>query len=308
MGKHFKTYVTILLCLICSVFQIKAVSNNDELIKKLEAQLIASEEANNIDSALEKAQQLINVLNQINDVQNWVNVVTTKAEMLRSIADLEKALETINQAEEKAEKHCKGPILARFYNRKASILFELKISTEALAYVLKSQAANLTYPDQGIEFSNLNLLGAIYRDAHDYNKATTVLQELNRKSFKSKDTSEYLLSCYNLALTFQKQNEFDSVLKYAFGYVHFTPELYNRQVGEHMYHCIAQAYEKLEKYDLAYQYLDTTHLYRLQTLEEMMQGRISEHRAKSQLTIQQLENERLIERNKSKQNQLYLML
>lgn len=260
------------------------------------------------DSALLLIEHVVQMRKQTGNQQELLRAYLDKIEILRSIADLERAIELVEYCETHFAALEKIYLQADLQNRKAAVLFEMKDMDGALKAVKKSQQLAKEMGRRALRFSNYNIEGAIYREQHNQQQAIAVLRNSAAWAKEIGNIDELCLGYYNLAQTYYNQNMPDSALYYANGFLEVDFSGQSRPVIEHVYNLIAESYEKQGRYDLAYYYLDTTHSLRKESMDKILKARVGESRMQSDLEIQKLNNEVLQTQNEHQKTQAYLLL
>ena len=166
----FRQILSLFFCLLASY--LSAQSKADSLLyQDFEARIDGFIARNEIDSALMHNSMLIKYYNSIDDLEGILSAAIDRAEMLRSIYNLSEGIQVISEYEGLAKSLIPSALSARFYNRKAAILYQQKKKPEALDAIKKSQALDSIINESTNTYSNWNLEGAVYRDLHQFDKA-----------------------------------------------------------------------------------------------------------------------------------------
>lgn len=260
------------------------------------------------DKSLVAVNKLIQIREKQQDDYEWVRAMSFKAELFRTLADLENALKTIEDAEETAEELPSSTVKSVYYNRRAAILFELKRPNDALEAVKISQRIdeeqNLTWQT----FSNLNLEGSIYRDTGKKAKARQVLKQTVKLAKAMKDTIEFVQACYNLGLTYYQAEKFDSGMYYARQILPFKDRVENKAIIDDTYRLIATSFRDKQQFDSAYKYLDSAHVNSLNRMQSIIDSRVDVFKVKNELENEKLQNSVLQAEKKKTQLQIVLLV
>ena len=260
------------------------------------------------DTSLVAVNHIIRIREQQGDDYEWVRAMSFKAELFRSLADLNNAIETIEEAESTAEEIPLSTVKSVFYNRKAAILYELKRHDDALKAVHTSQdidnKKNLTWQ----KFSNFNLEGAIYRDTGKKRKAREVLKNTITLAREIKDTIELVQAYYNLGLSYYQSKDFDSAMIYAREVIPFKKRIENKALIDDAYRLMATSFRDDQQFDSAYKYLDSAHVNSLRRMQSIIDSRVDAFKVKNELENQKLANEVLQARQKENRLQITLLV
>lgn len=257
--------------------------------------------ANKLDSALWHTERLIIHHHEDEDPKEYVRAHTFKAEILRSLGDLELALAALEKVEGLNEGMEMHTVKSVFYNRKAAILFELKKPKESLEAVKQSQFIDSVQGFTWRILSNYNIEASIYRDLGDFKKAIPVYRKSLAVYKQNADTAEAYRTLHNLALAFFRTSQYDSTLNYALQYpkIKSYSKVFDRMLDN--YRLIAETFFQKGEFQKAYQYLDTATEINLKQSKEILDDRVDAYRVRNELQIKQLENSVLAEQNEKSQ-------
>ena len=260
----------------------------------------------------EKSLLAVNELIQVREEQEndyeWVRAMVFKAELFRSLVDLDNAIETLETAEEKAKNLPSSTVKSVYYNRKAAVLFELKRPNEALEAVKASQRIDEEKDLTWQKFSNLNIEGSIYRDTGKKAKARQVLKQTVSLAKEMNDTIELVQACYNLGLSYYQEELFDSTMYFARMILPLKDHVENKAIIDDTYRLMATSFRDRQQFDSAYTYLDSAHVNSLNRMQSIIDSRVDAFKVKNELENQKLQNSVLQAEKKKTQLQIFLLI
>ncbi len=259
------------------------------------------------DSALLAINELIEVRELQENTYEWLRSMIHKAEMFRSASALDNALKTILEAETKIDEIAPSTVKSVFYNRKAAILYESKMTQEALEAVYASQEIDKIKNLSWQKLSNLNIEGAIYRDLGKHELAQDALRRTIQWSLETKDTIEMCQAMYNISLSFYTTQDYDSCIYYAKGILPFSNRVENDALIDDVYRILSNAYEDQNIYDSAFRFLDSAHLYTLYRMQSVIDNRVDAVQVNNELENQKLQNSVLQAEKKQTNLQMILL-
>lgn len=242
-----------------------------------------------VDSVLTRSIALSAYYREHGSQEEYLKSVIYRAELLRSINSLQEGLMTLEGIEEEVKGLPPSEVLGHYFNRKAAILFELKRKAEAAVLAQRSIDIDLSLDTNFRLYSNWNILGAIYRDAGDFEAAEKILLKSYQRASQHKEDKEEMLSAlFNLTHNSFRSKAFEKAVSYGKEYLSSNrggPVTY--QNGE-MQHLVARSYDSLGNVEMAHRYLDSAHAQRLKDMEAMVAIGVE-----NTTIISKLENERL---------------
>ena len=294
----FRQILSLFFCLLASY--LSAQSKADSLLyQDFEARIDGFIARNEIDSALMHNSMLIKYYNSIDDLEGILSAAIDRAEMLRSIYNLSEGIQVISEYEGLAKSLIPSALSARFYNRKAAILYQQKKKPEALDAIKKSQALDSIINESTNTYSNWNLEGAVYRDLHQFDKALSLLHKNAQFAEVHGDTLEYLSALYNLALTYSRQGQYAKSIETSLKYIENNTYQSRDYKNGAMWREAAESARKIGKYEEAYNYLDSAHKVRLLDMERLVDFKVDAFKASNQLEKARLKNSVLSEKSKT---------
>ena len=237
-----------------------------------------------------------------------VRTKTNRAEILRSLVSLDLAFEDLMAIQDLVEVMEPSLIQSFYYNRLAAIEFERKNYQATLNAVKKSQDYKGSDAPDWLKYSNLNLLGAVYRDQEIWEKSVQVLNETYQLSQSLDDKAEMYLALKNLGMTYYRMGNFRSAVE--------TFKLYrsnkfisvDRQNISENFRLLARSYQQLEMLDSAYVFLDSSHQHTLLGMQDIVDKRTDDYRISNELVKQKLENSILIAEGEKSQLRIIMLL
>jgi signal transduction histidine kinase len=261
------------------------------------------------DQALSEINKLISIEAEEKNDRPWLHFIVQKAELLRMLSDLDAAYELLQQQSDKVNQMEHGQHTAYYFNRKAAILYELKEMNAALKAVKQAQRIDSIIGSKNWRYSSsLSIEGSIYRDLGQDQKAQEVLKKAASFAFEENDMQEYILSVYNLMLSFQRSENYDSIPFYAEKIIGL--DALKQDINQHhrTLNILAESYEKLGMHDSAF--FHANHAYHLahENTLNVIDDRLKMYTASEELTKEKLVNELLEAKNKRQLLVLILIL
>jgi two-component system sensor histidine kinase/response regulator len=247
-----------------------------------------------MDSALVVTDFLYALYAEKGDAQQMVKTKANRAEILRSVVSLDLAYEDLMTVKSLAELLDSSFIKSLYYNRLAAIEFERKNYEETIIAATLAQEFIAKGKDEWLNYSNLNILGAVYRDLKKWDQAIEVLRKTYQLSKDVDNNSEMYLALKNLGFTYFRMGDFRNAVE--------TFKMYqgNKSVGlnrlniSENYRYLARSYKHLGIMDSAFIFLDSAHKHTLDGMQEMVDNRIDDFRIANELDSQKLENSVLV--------------
>lgn len=302
-------YLSLLIILTCIPVLLGAQARNaiDSISQNLQEHLTKHLINNDIDSALHLSLDLMNHYQASGNEKEFLRSLVHRAEILRSINSIPEAQRLIEDHRDKAEALELGTVKSMYYNRLAAILFEAKEKDHALEAVKRSQEidslANLSWT----KYSNWNIEGAIYRDQGDFERAKAVLRKTAKYAKENLDSAEYQSALYNLALTLHREEEYQECIEVCLDYINgFEVPGLEKTKGE-VWHLAARCARALEKFERAYNYLDSAHQQRLGDMERIVDSRVDAFKISNELEAERLKNS-VLEADRSRDQLQILVL
>jgi signal transduction histidine kinase len=266
-------------------------------------------ETRQYDKALAEINKLIAYQTGENNDSLLLVLIINKAELQRKLTDLETALKTLESHNDKVNKMRVGQHTAYYFNRKAAILLELNQIVDALQAVKRAQKIDSIIDDKSWRFSsNLNIEGSIYRDLGQYRKSQKALRKAVNFSFQENNTIEYIQSLYNLILSFDKSENYDSIPGYANKILSSGIVKQELAIRGKTLNILAKTYFNLGQSDTAYIYADSAYQVAIERTKEIVDDRVNMYRASDALIKEKLENDLLEAQNKRQYLWIYLIL
>lgn len=303
------SFALIVLLLVKATPLVAQNDDRKETRDSLYAALSQYLDRNSVDSALATTDYLYQLELKSGTTEGQVRAKIHRAEILRAIASLELAFEALNDVAEQAKSLQPSTVKSYYYNRLAAIEFERKNKKEALKAVKESQHIDSLKNFKWRIFSNLNILGSIYRDNEQWDKAVETLELTIEKAVEANDTSEMYQAIRNITMAYYRMGAFRKAIDAGFRYQNYTTPAINRNFKSDNFRLIARSYHSLGIYDSAYQFLDSAHKLTLDGLQEMVLKRTDGYRVASELEKQKLENSILVaEQDKAQLRSLMLFV
>ncbi len=286
-----------------------AKSVNEPVVDSLNGLVQLHLDNNHLDSALLVTDILYQILLEKDDYVEMVRAKTLRAELLRTSASLDLALDELMGVEELLDLVESHTVKAFYYNRLAAIEFERRNKKLALAAVQESQKyPKLDENAEWIVFSNFNILGAIYRDFEDWEKSIEVLKRTISAAKELGERDEMYLGLKNLGLLYYRKGDFRKAISA------FKKYQTNNFIGldraniSENYRFLAHSYAALGRFDSAYILLDSAHSSTLEGMQELVDSRTNDFRIASELSQQKLENEILLTESEKAQLRIIILI
>tara|TARA_R110002050_G_scaffold292053_2_gene447033 strand:+ start:4426 stop:6180 length:1755 start_codon:yes stop_codon:yes gene_type:complete len=247
-----------------------------------------------MDSALVVTDMLYALYAERGDTAEIIRTKANRAEILRSVVSLDLAYEDLMTVKLIAEAMETSLVKSLYYNRLAAIQYERREMAEALAAVKKSQAYHASGKAEWLNFSNLNILGAIFRDEAKWDKAIEVLERTYKLSQNVDDNSEMYLALKNLGMTYFRKGDYRNAVETYKLYISNKVMGLDRQDISEGFRFLARSYKGLGIMDSAYIFLDSAHKHTLDGMQEMIDHRIDDFRISNELDKEKLENSVLL--------------
>lgn len=260
-----------------------------------------------VDSALMATDLLYKYYLEKDNINELVRVKVHRAEILRSVASLNLAYENLQEVRTEAESMELSTVKSYYYNRLAAIEFERKNSEEAITAVRESQRIDSLKDFKWRIFSNLNILGSIYRDRNDLEKAIAVLKKTYQKAKEQNDTSEMYLAVQNLGFAQYRKGDYRDAIQSAEIYGNYKFKSLDRKKISDNFRILAKSYFHLGILDSAFNYLDSAHKHTLDGMQDIVEKRTDGYRIANELDKQRLENS-ILKAEKEKSSLQILLL
>lgn len=308
MTKTTRPYSKLLLVsLMALVFTWSALAQkkvkNDPL-RQFHRRVIKLSQEGKLDSALMLSQELVQRRKENKDTFHLIRAYVDQMEILRSLNDIESAIEKGNEVEDFVDNARLSVIVGDFYNRRSAIHYESEEKVLALEYLHRAQDVYQTFNDTLYELSNLNIEGAIYRELDSFDRAVQVLSKLLKKSRKHSNSGYVCLAAYNLAMTYFKANEFDSAIYYTNAFLNEDHSIQEASIVEDVHQIRVSCYQAKGDFEKAFNYLIELQELRLASLAKLNKEKIEEARIILDLKNREIENAKKGERN----NYLFITL
>ncbi len=308
MGVTYLSKISIVLVfLLASITNVGAQDDQriaDSLADKVTYHLVRD----NFDSALAVTNLLYQTNSRLGDFEEMVRAKVHRAELLRDMQSLDLAYEALQEVEALNETLEPSTVKSYYFNRLAAIQYERKKSDSAIIAIRRSQKIDSLKGYRWRVFSNLNLLGAIYRDREQWDKAVSILENTYRKAKEFEDTAEMNSAIKNLATALYRMGDFRGAIAAGIKYTKTPWAFYDRKSVSDNFRIIASAYEELGQFDSAYYALDSAHQQTLEGLQVMVDRRIDNYKVANELEKQKLENSVLITEKQNSQLQSLMLV
>ena len=247
-----------------------------------------------MDSALVVTDLLYALYAEKGDAQQMVKTKANRAEILRSVVSLDLAYEDLMTVKSLAELLDSSFIKSLYYNRLAAIQFERQNYEEAKIAAMVSRKYQASGKEEWLNYSNLNILGAIYRDEKKWDLAIEVLKKIFKMAKGVDNNSEMYLALKNLGFTYFRMGDYRKAVE-TFKLYNENPVVgLNRHNISENFRYLARSYEQLGIMDSAFVFLDSAHKHTLEGMQEMVDNRVDDFRITNELNNQKLENTVLV--------------
>jgi len=247
---------------------------------------------NQIDSALYYNDLVCELYDNADNKTEFIRSKIYRAELLRTVVSLDLALEELLNVQELLSFSTSSTVNAFYYNRLAAIQFERKEKQAALDAVKLSQKYEISEKGaKWIFYSNLNLLGSIYRDLEEWQKAIGVLEETITAAKQVDNQVEMYSALKNLGLLYFRKGDFRKAINAFNQYRQYDYVGIDRANISDNYRFLGHSYKALNILDSAFLYLDSAHASTLKGMQEMVDNRMDDYRISADLSKQKLEND-----------------
>ncbi len=304
---HHVGWIPVILMLLAfgnSYGQTEKLSYEDSLKQVFSSTL----DQNLVDSAFQANSLLIRYYREEGNDYEYVRQHINRAEILRTIGGQEEALKTLQTVEELNQTLELSTVRSAFFNRKAAVLFELKRHEDALAAVRESQRIDSIKGFRWRLFSNINIVGAIYRDIGEYEKSRRVLKGAYDLAAEAQDSAEWASAAYNLTLLSSRLKDFPNAVK--FGRKHIEVQLFRKNnivYGDILY-MISQAYEQLGNYDSAFFFIDSAYGTRMRHMQTIIDDNANKYKIVDELERERIETRMLKDQEDRSRLQRFILI
>ncbi len=182
------------------------------------------------------------------------------AETYRAAAIYKKALKYLKTAENLSEDLANDYLLAKTYNRKAAVLYEMHEGSkrEVIDYAIKSNSLIDLNSSFDLAVNNYTIIGGTYRFFKKYDSAETYFYKALRLSKRKNDVYNYPTILANLCYSYYSKGEIEKAINYGKRAYKFKEEKGLNLIEPYLYNTLSNAYFEIGDYKNAAFFLQKT--------------------------------------------------
>jgi signal transduction histidine kinase len=198
---------------------------------------------------------------QKNDKESLAYSYTKIAESYRAANKHDKAIEFLEKAENLIRNSTDGLLLAKIYNRKAAVYFEIpdtNFTKRSIEFAEKSIKLLDSLKDYHLIINNLNILAAFNMNLYRYDSAEYHLLSALSLCKKHDDFYNYPTILTNLCDLYYRKGDLQKSLKYGLECNEFREKRQLETMEPYLYLCLSRIYTDIGDYKNANKFLKKT--------------------------------------------------